>query len=49
MRSVRDIRLDELLNAATTAALRKAAANAAAVDGYDALEQPTSVARANGN
>ncbi len=40
---IREIRLDALLNAATTAAIRKAAACAAAVDGYDSVEQPTSM------
>jgi hypothetical protein len=42
-RSIREVRLDAVLNSLTTAALKKAAAVACDVDGFDAVEKPTSL------
>lgn len=43
VRSVREVRLDAVLNALTTAAMQKAAVAVETIDGWDAVDKPTSV------
>lgn len=42
-RSLSEVRLDALIQAATARALERAAIEAAAVDGFDAIDGPTSL------
>lgn len=41
--SVREVSLDSVLNALTKAAMKKAVSSAAKVDGFDAVDKPTSI------
>ena len=43
MKSIKDVRIDAILNKLTISATRKAAANVAGLEGYDAVESPISI------